>query len=104
MGVLVDDASCIGNRNEIKKALEELKTKLTIKELGTFDKYLGCDMIRKEEKVWITQNALIKKLEARFGSKIMHLPIFEVPATAGTSLQQTKEEDEALDEEEHKNF
>ena len=104
LGVHVDDASCIGNGTEIKKALEELKTKLTIKELGTFDKYLGCEVIRKDEKVWITQNALIKKLETKFGPKIMHLPIFEVPATAGTCLQRTKDEDEILDEEEHKNF
>ena len=104
LGVHVDDASCIGNGKAIEKALDELKTKLTIKELGTFNKYLGCEIIRKWNKVWITQEPLIKKLESKFKTKVMDLPISEVPATPGTSLQRTKNDEEALGPEEHKEF
>ena len=45
-----------------------------------------------------------KELEAKFKAKIMDLPVSDVPATNGTSIQRTKDNEEALGPEEHEEF
>ena len=78
LGVHVDNVSCIFNGIEINQALKKLKTKLTVKEIGPLKKYFWCKVVYKGNKVWITQNALIKKLNAKFMSSYC---VFWVPIT-----------------------
>ena len=103
LGVHVDDASCVGDKLAIREALTSLKEKVSIKELGPFSKYLGCEVLQEGDKVWITQPSLIKKIEEKFTTKI-GTRTYDTPAIPGTSLQRTKDDNDKLDVDDHKNF
>jgi hypothetical protein len=55
VGIHVDDASCVGHTKAIEVVMNQLKERISVKILGSFSTYLGCEIVRKDKKVWITQ-------------------------------------------------
>ena len=65
----VDDAAVIGSREDIDETFEQIrKAGLNIKTEGKLNDFLGCAILREDEKkeCWLLQTHLIKKLEKNF--------------------------------------
>ena len=69
LAVWVDDSLLVGDRKAIDKAIQDLKNEgFTLKEDGTLDDYLSCEITMNEDMTvgWIHQPHLLTKMEKRF--------------------------------------
>jgi Reverse transcriptase (RNA-dependent DNA polymerase) len=63
--IYVDDALIVGDLSAIEKTALQLRTKVSLKEVGPLQDYVGCTVIRNKDsnKLWMIQPDLIKMLE-----------------------------------------
>ena len=81
--IYVDDCLVIGDKEEVRQAIENIKSVFKIKEKGTLDDYLGCEIKFDTSKIkaWLGQPHLIKKLEKTFAEETKHVKTNRTPGT-----------------------
>ena len=66
----VDDCFVIGNKQAIKKALDDVEGHFDIKRSGEISDFIGCSIEQQDNWVLLSQPDLINKLIKTFESKI----------------------------------
>ena len=104
--IYVDDALMIGDDSAITKTVVQLRSKLSLKEVGILKEYVGCTIIHELEKkkLIMCQPDLLTKLEKTFKDKIKDLRTFKTPAIPGEVIIKTTDEEEIVDKEVHRLF
>ena len=81
-----------------------LMQNFSVKLLGTLNEYIGCKILRSEEKAWLKQpdilkkvEDILKKIEVHFGD-LMEREI-KTPLGTGIMLQHPNDVDELIDNE-----
>ena len=94
----VDDVLCVGDGKAVANTASEMGAKFSIKNQGPLTEYVGCKFISNVDrsKVWVTQPDLIKRLEAKFGSRVSTMQVYSTPAAAGEIVMRPKDQDELL--------
>ena len=80
IAVWVDDSLLVGDNKAIDKAIQDLKDEgFVLKEDGSLDDYLSCEITMNEEKTvgWIHQPHLLTKMEKRFKDLIKGLQAYK---------------------------
>ena len=86
MAIWVDDCLLIGDQAAIDQAIIDIEGQgFKLKKEGLLKDYLSCKITfaGDKEKGWIHQAHLIKKLENKFGKKVMNLQKCKTPGTPG---------------------
>jgi Reverse transcriptase (RNA-dependent DNA polymerase) len=97
MIIHVDDCFTIGNRKAIDHVIEEIKKKgLELKVEYNFTDYLGCEIYMKEDKAWMGQQGMIKKIEQNFGEMVKGVMPCKTPGTPNYNITQPKPSDELI--------
>ena len=104
--IYVDDALMIGDDSAINKTVKQLRSKLSLKDVGTLKEYVGCTFIHEVEKkrLIMCQPDLLVKLEKTFKDKIENLRTFKTPAAPGEVIVRTSDAEEIVDKEAHRLF
>ena len=96
----VDDCFVIGNKQAIKKALDNIKKHFDIKQSEEISDFIGCTIERQDNLVLFSQPDLINKLIKTFESKISKMQLYETLATGGGRVQRPMTEEELISDEE----
>ena len=98
--VYVDDCLVVGDKSEVERTIQEIKDVFNIKEKGTLDDYLGCEIKFDERRTraWIGQPHLLKKLEKTFGEETAKVRNNKTPGTPRFVSIKTTEDDKISDE------
>jgi hypothetical protein len=96
----------IGDDEAIKKTISQLRSKVSLKEVGPLREYVGCTVVRspQKEELIMCQPDLLKKLEKTFKDKIATTRSYKTPAIPGEIVMKTTEENEVVDKESHRLF
>ena len=62
----IDDNMCCGNQTAIDSFKEDVREHFKTKEKGIMNEYVGCQVRRKLDCIWMHQSELIIKIEKRF--------------------------------------
>ena len=81
--IYADDCFVIGNKQAIKKALDDVKKHFDIKRSGQISDFIGCSIERQGNCVLLSQRDLINKLIKTFKSKISNIQSYKTAATRG---------------------
>jgi hypothetical protein len=102
----VDDALMIGDAKAIDKTVNQLRSKVTLKEVGELQEYVGCTIIknRNQERLIMCQPDLLNKLEKTFKNEIKNMRVFKTPTIPGEIILKTTDEDEIVDKSTHRMF
>jgi hypothetical protein len=104
--IYVDDALMVGDPRAIQKTVKQLRSKVSLKDVGPLSEYVGCTVVRDgdKKKLWMWQPDLITKLEEVFHDKINTLQVYKTPAAPGEIIMKAKDESEKVDEATHSLF
>ena len=105
--VYVDDCCLIGDKDAVKKAIQEIKELYTCHEVGALVEYLGVTIERYDKYTFLlSQPDTIKKLYKTFQEEVEKgkYKTGSIPAHPGSKIQRTKEDDEFLDENQQKRY
>ena len=96
----------VGDRAAIKETVQQLRTKVSLKEVGHLTEYVGCTVIKDHRfrKLFICQPDLLAKLEHTFKSEISNLQRYKTPAAPGEIIMKAASDYEKVDAETHKMF
>ena len=100
----VDDCFVIGNKQAIKKALDDIEVHFDIKQSEEISDFIGCTIERKDNRVLLSQPDLINKLIKTFESKISKMRLYETPATGGGRVQRPMTKEELISDEDQSEF
>jgi Reverse transcriptase (RNA-dependent DNA polymerase) len=86
--IYVDDALMVRDHAAIEKTVAQLKTKVSLKDVGPLSEYVGCTMLKDpyKQKLWIWQLDLISKMEGIFKQHSQVLQKYKTPAGVGLGL------------------
>ena len=93
----------IGNQRATNAAIKDLKEfGFVLKIEGLLDEYLSYKIAftNTNEKEWIHQPHLIKKIEKKFNPIVKDLQVFKIPGTPGLTL--LKNSGPTINEKDHK--
>ena len=79
----VNDCFVIGNKQAIKKALDDVKGHFDIKQSGEIPDFIDGSIERQDNRVLLSQPDLINKLINTFESKNSKMRLYETPETGG---------------------
>jgi hypothetical protein len=82
----VDDVLCVGDTAAINNAINGIKAKYSIKEVGKMCEYVGCTIMPDDSKLFIIQPDLIRKMEKVFGKYTSDLTRYNTPTAPGMSV------------------
>jgi Reverse transcriptase (RNA-dependent DNA polymerase) len=83
----VNDLLCVGDRPAINKAISGIKKRLTIKQMGHMNEYVGCKVIPTDENsLFIIQPDLINKMEKTFKELLNGGIVYSTPAGPGLTV------------------
>ena len=104
--IYVDDALMVGDPRAIKKTVNQLQSKVSLKDVGLLSEYVGCTVVRDQnkKKIWMWQPDLITKLEKVFHDKINTLQVYKTPAAPGEIIMRPQDESEKVDAATHSLF
>jgi hypothetical protein len=93
----IDDCLCIGNKDGVKKAKQQMVDRFDCDIIGNMDEYVGCKLVRDYENrsLKITQPVLLQSFTDEFD--LPDEKASSIPAEGGQILMPCKEED-ALDD------
>ena len=96
----------IGDDEAIKKTVAQLRSKLSLKEVGQLKEYVGCTILHRkgEKKLFMWQPDLVKRMEKIFHDDIKNLRTYKTPTAPGQIILRTDEKEEVVDKETHKQF
>ena len=104
--IYVDDILIVGSQSSIEAAVQDLKTKFTVKRVGTLQEYVGCTVLRsgREKKVQYCQSGLISRLEKDFGYEVENMKKYETPAAPRDIVMRPQEGDDLLSQNEQAKY
>jgi Reverse transcriptase (RNA-dependent DNA polymerase) len=104
--IYVDDALMIGDDEAITKTVKQLREKLSLKEVGELQEYVGCTILksRKQNRLIMCQPDLLSKLEKTFKSAVEDMRVFKTPTIPGEIIIKTTDKDEIVDKSTHRMF
>ena len=90
LAIWVDDCYCLGNLKAIEEMLKKLKEHFNVKTEDNLSDYLSCEIVFNKEKTkaLLGQPHLIKKMEKKFGDKVMEGQSYKTPGTPNQGLRQ----------------
>ena len=89
LAVWVDDSLLVGDSKAIDKAIQDLRDEdFVLKEDGSLDDYLSCEISMNEDKTvgWIHQLHLLTKIEKCFGKLVKGLQSYKTPSIPGRAV------------------
>jgi Reverse transcriptase (RNA-dependent DNA polymerase) len=97
--IYVDDALMVRDPRAIKKTVNQLQSKVSLKDVGPLSEYVGCTVVRDQnkKKIWMWQPDLITKLEKVFHDKINTLQVYKTLAAPGEFIMRPQNESEKVD-------
>jgi Reverse transcriptase (RNA-dependent DNA polymerase) len=97
--IYVDDALMVGDQAAINKTVEQLRSKVTLKEVGCLAEYVGCTIIREgtNNKLWMCQPNLIVKMERIFEKHVSFRQTYKTPAAPGEIISKPTDDTEKVD-------
>lgn len=104
LGLYVDDVLMIGDTAAIQDAVTDIKSRYDIKEIGKMYEYVGCTVVPDQEKLYIIQPDLIKKLATVYGEDVSKLQKYATPAAPGESVVRPTSEEHMISEEEQRTY
>jgi hypothetical protein len=104
--IYVDDALMIGDDGAITKTVKQLREKLSLKEVGELQEYVGCTILknREQNRLIMCQPDLLSKLEKKFKSSVEDMRVFKTPTIPGEIIIKTTDKDEIVDKSTHRMF
>jgi hypothetical protein len=101
--IYVDDALMVGDQTAIEKTVAQLRTKVSLKDVGPLSEYVGCTVVKdpSKKKLWMWQPDLITKMEGIFQEHIKTLQAYKTPAAPGEIIIKPKDASEVVDAETH---
>ena len=100
----VDDCFVIGDKDAVKEALNDIEKHYEIKRSEEVEDFIGCNIKRKQDKVYLSQPDLIGKVLESFKDKIKHLKDFATPAVGGIHVLRPTSDEEKLNEQEQSEY
>ena len=97
--IYVDDVCCVGDKEEVKEAIEEVKKIYDIKYVGELREYVGVTIEKNDNgSVDLSQPDSIKLLELKFKEDVKKMKIFKSPAASSDVVMRPKSEEEKMKE------
>ena len=90
----VDDCVCFGQSQDVKTATDEMKSLFECDDVGEFEEYVGCQVIRENNKLKLTQPVLIQSFADEF--EIEEKISAETPGAPGAVLTPVENEIDAV--------
>ena len=97
IGLYIDDNLCCGDALAIEEFKKDLKKHFNTKEEGEMEEYVGCQVFRKGDMIWMYQEELIKKLEKYFGDDVRKMREYDTPAGHLETIQMVKDDEPSID-------
>jgi len=94
--IYVDDCFILGNEKEVKEVLSKIEKGFDITRSQDVEDFIGCNIERDQDTIYLSQPDLIKKLLKKFEDKIKTLQDYETPAPANFRIVRPKEGEEKL--------
>ena len=96
----------VGDPSAIEKTVHQLRSKVSLKDIGPLSEYVGCTVVRdgNKRKLWMCQPDLITKLEGIFHKEIASLQSYKTPAAPGEIIMKCHDDAEKVDAETHSLF
>jgi len=85
---------CFGQSQDVKTAIEEMKSLCECDDVGEFEEYVGCQVIRENNKLKLTQPVLIQSFADKF--EIEEEISAETPGAPGAVLPPVENEVDAV--------
>ena len=104
VGLYVDDNLCCGDKLAIEAFKREIREHFNTKEEGKMDEYVGCQVKRDDQNMWLHQTELIKKIEKHFGTEVDKMRDYETPAGHLDNVTIPAKDDPALDDKRQSRF
>ena len=105
--VHVDDCYIVGNLNEVERLVKDIEANgLKVKVSYNTSDYLSCEIVhnKDQQRAWLGQPHLVKKLEKSFGHLVEKLQVYKTPGTPGQGLVRPAEGDAAISDEKQKTY
>jgi hypothetical protein len=101
--IYVDNALMVGDHAAIEKTVAQLKTKVSLKDVGPLSEYVSCTIVKNphKQKLWMWQPDLITKMEGIFKQHIQALQKYKTPAAPGHIIMKSEDPSEVVDAETH---
>jgi hypothetical protein len=102
----VDDCLAVGSKAALDRLVEDMKKVFDIKVDGTFNDYLGCELVLSDDRkrAWLGQPHLMKRLETKFIDMVGNMQSYKTPGTPGYIVSRPAEGDTLVDDETQKIF
>ena len=101
--IYVDDVLCIGHDNLIRKVIQDIKTRFSIKEIGKMSEYVGCTINQVENGVYLSQRDLIFKMQESFSTELSTVKgNFNTPASVNDTVVREKDEHDLINKEDQR--
>jgi hypothetical protein len=93
----------VGDYAAIKQMVTQLKTKVSLKDVGPLSEYVGCTMVKDphKQKLWMWQPDLLLKMERIFKQPIEAIQKYKTPAAPGHIIMKSENPSEVVDAETH---
>lgn len=94
----VDDGGIIATDETITQVMQLLNKHFNIKDLGPMKNFVGCELIKHNNSIWIHQPKLIKHLKDTF-QEITEKKTYKTPAAPKTTIMRPEETDPLINKE-----
>jgi hypothetical protein len=98
--IYVDDCLVLGHEQEVKKILKQVEEVFDITRSKDVEDFIGCNIERDQDMIYLSQPDLIKKLIGKFEDKITNLQDYDTPAPANFRVVRPKDEEMKLSDQE----
>ena len=100
IAIYVDDCALFGDQKLIKQTINKIQEEFMIKLLGSLHHYVGCNIMKNENSIIISQDSIIEDIEEEFD--IPTERVHQTPATPNQILLRTENGEEQLNDNLHK--
>jgi hypothetical protein len=97
--IYVDDVCCIGEQNAITTAIKDIEAIYAIKRIGELSEFIGVNIETKGNKMYLSQEDTIKRLEKMFNEEMKNMKEYETPASQNDTVMRPIEKEERLSQE-----
>lgn len=102
--IYVDDCFVVGDRDAVKKALDDVQGVFNITRSENIEDFIGCHIKRDGDKILLSQPDLIKKMLEKFEEKIENLKKYDTPAIASSHVKRCIDDEEGLNDDDQQDF
>ena len=78
--IYIDDTLCVGDQSAIDTFKRDIQKFFSTKEEGKMEDYVGCQVSRNGDKMWMYQQDLINKIRKHFKDDVREMRKYDTPA------------------------